>query len=146
MRYLLDSNILLRLMQPSDPLYADVCRAIRKLRREDAELVVVLQNLAEFWNVSTRPLTARGGYGQSVEETNRQLRSLLRRFALLEDVPGITRRWHRLLLRHSVQGVQVYDARLVAAMQAHGVSHLLTLDASDFARYTGITAVHPTSV
>jgi hypothetical protein len=37
----------------------------------------------------------------------------------------------------------VHDARLVAAMHVHGVTHLLTLNVRDFARYPGITVVHP---
>jgi len=32
---------------------------------------------------------------------------------------------------------------LVAAMHVHGVTHLLTLNVRDFARYPGITVVHP---
>jgi predicted nucleic acid-binding protein len=37
----------------------------------------------------------------------------------------------------------VHDARLVAAMLAHGVPQLLTLNDRDFARYAGISVVHP---
>jgi hypothetical protein len=42
-------------------------------------------------------------------------------------------------VRHGVQGVQGHDARLVAWMQSHGLTHVLTLNAADFARYPGIT-------
>lgn len=54
--------------------------------------------------------------------------------------------WRRLVVEHSVTGVQVHDARLVAAMLVHGVRQLLTLNIQDFARYSGITAVHPRDV
>lgn len=47
---------------------------------------------------------------------------------------------------HSVVGVKVHDARLVAAMHVHGLTHLLTLDDQDFARYPGVTVVHPHDV
>jgi len=40
-------------------------------------------------------------------------------------------------------GVKVHDARIVAAMLVHGITHVLTLDEHDFVRYPGITAVHP---
>jgi hypothetical protein len=43
-------------------------------------------------------------------------------------------------------GVQVHDARLVALMMAHGLSHLLTLNPADFQRYPGITALSPSAV
>jgi predicted nucleic acid-binding protein len=52
-------------------------------------------------------------------------------------------KWRRLVVVHAVVGVKVHDARLVAAMHVHGVSHLLTLDEEDFNRYPGITVVHP---
>ena len=39
--------------------------------------------------------------------------------------------------------LQVYDARIAAAMKAHAVSHLLTLNKKDFTRYPEITVVAP---
>ena len=49
---------------------------------------------------------------------------------------------------YEVLGVQVHDARLVAAMIAHNVTHILTFNVTDFARYTdeGIEAVNPAAV
>jgi len=40
----------------------------------------------------------------------------------------------------------VHDARLAAAMLVHGIGHILTLNVADFSRYSGLTAVHPSSV
>lgn len=54
--------------------------------------------------------------------------------------------WRRLVVAHSVSGVQVHDARLAAAMLVHRIPYLLTLNARDFARYPGITALHPSEV
>jgi predicted nucleic acid-binding protein len=45
-----------------------------------------------------------------------------------------------------VMGVQVHDARLAAAMRVHRVSHILTLNVTDFERFSGLTAVHPSSL
>jgi hypothetical protein len=39
-----------------------------------------------------------------------------------------------------VSGIQVHDARMVAAMRVHGIANLLTLNAKDFRRYGGITS------
>jgi hypothetical protein len=44
-----------------------------------------------------------------------------------------------------IQGVQVHGARLVALMQVHAVTHILTLNTADFSRYAGITAMDPAS-
>ena len=40
-----------------------------------------------------------------------------------------------------VFGVKVHDARLVAVMLTHGISHLLAFNAGDFKSYLSITAV-----
>jgi hypothetical protein len=42
--------------------------------------------------------------------------------------------------------VQVHDARLVALMQVHGITHILTLNGADFARYPGIVPIDPASL
>jgi predicted nucleic acid-binding protein len=62
---------------------------------------------------------------------------------LLPDGPPVYAAWRDLVAAHSVSGKQVHDARLVAAMMVHGVTHLLTLNTADFTRYREITAVHP---
>jgi predicted nucleic acid-binding protein len=45
-----------------------------------------------------------------------------------------------------VKGVEVYDARIVASMNVHGIGHLLTFDINDFKRYKGISVVSPADV
>jgi predicted nucleic acid-binding protein len=138
-----DSGILLRILHRHDPQHAAVLAAVRILRRRGDTLVTAPQNAAEFWNVSTRPATARGGLGLDLHETERRLRILERLFQVLPDSPATYALWKQLVVGHGVKGVQVHDARLVAWMQAHGVSHLLTLNAADFARYPTITALTP---
>jgi hypothetical protein len=39
-----------------------------------------------------------------------------------------------------------HDARLVAAMLAQGLSNLLTLNRTDFLRYSEITAIDPVDI
>jgi hypothetical protein len=46
----------------------------------------------------------------------------------------------------AVVGKNGHDARLVAAMMVHGLTHLLTFNVQDFRRYPGITAVTPADV
>jgi len=52
---LADSGILIRLFEPRDVLHAVVDQAVLTLHRQGDELAVAFQNLAEFWNVWTRP-------------------------------------------------------------------------------------------
>ena len=64
-------------------------------------------------------------------------------FTLLDDVPGIFATWQKLVRDRGVSGKQIHDANHVAAMLAHGVSHILTLDERDFRRYHEVTVVFP---
>jgi predicted nucleic acid-binding protein len=138
-----DTGILLRLLDRADPRHAAIRQALRILRARGHELVTSPQNVAEFWNVCTRPAAARGGFDLTVPQTERRVRLLERLFRILPDSPAAYPLWKQLVVRHGVQGVQVHDARLVAWMQSHGITHLLTLNAADFARYPGITAWTP---
>jgi predicted nucleic acid-binding protein len=144
MLVLADSGILLRLLQRTDPEHAVVRQALRILRGRGDTLVVSPQNIAEFWNVCTRPPAARGGLGLTVAETERRLRIIERAFDVLPDSPTAYATWRQLVTDHDVLGVQVHDSRLVAWMQAWGITHVLTLNAGDFARYYPlVTASHP---
>jgi predicted nucleic acid-binding protein len=143
MLILADSGILLRLLERTDPQHTAVRQAVRALRSRGDQVMTSPQNVAEFWNVCTRPATARGGLGLAVAETDRRLRIIERLFPILPDHGATYSRWRQLVVSHAVQGVQVHDARLVAYMQAHAITHILTLNATDFARYPGITSIAP---
>jgi hypothetical protein len=68
------------------------------------------------------------------------------RLQLLPDSRLVHDEWRRLVVAYGVSGVQVYDARLVAAMHVHGVKQLLTLNVSDFVRFTSVEALLPKDV
>jgi predicted nucleic acid-binding protein len=145
MLMLLDTNLLLRFVQPHDPRYALIMAAIHRLTLQSVRLCYSPQNLVEFWNAATRPLAANG-FGWSIAEAEREVVKLEAFFQLLPDTPDIHTEWRRLVVSCGVSGKQVYDARLAAVMRAHGVGRLLTFNVSDFTRYPGITAVHPQDV
>ncbi|MBV9469100.1 MAG: type II toxin-antitoxin system VapC family toxin [Abitibacteriaceae bacterium] len=146
MAYLLDTNILIRLVYRADPHHLMVRAALYQLKQRGEIGYYTSQNLVEFWNVCTRPTTARGGVGLSLRETDAAARLIERLFVLLPDSPAIHTEWRRLVVAHSVSGVQVHDARLVAAMNVHGITQILTLNDSDFTRYQNIITVHPQKV
>jgi hypothetical protein len=66
----------------------------------------------------------------------------------LPDAPSLYPEWRRLVVAYGVSGVQVHDARLVAAMNASRLTHILTFNTVDFARYApeGIIAIDPAGV
>ena len=147
MVYLTDTNVLLGIGHPADPRYPIAHVAVRKLWEDGHELQTTSQNFAEFWNVSTRP-TDRNGFGLTPDETDELLQGLEEAFPLLLDSVDVYRVWRRLVVDYDVSGVQVHDARLVAAMIVHDVTHILTFNTADFNRYTpeGIIAVDPAAV
>jgi len=144
--YLVDTNILLRFLLPNDPAYSVIRRAVGILKSRRERCVTTPQNIAEFWNVCTRPPTARGGLGLTVEATERRLRLLERHFPALPDQPETYNHWKSLVADHTVMSVQVHDARLVASMIVNGVTHILTANVSDFTRYPGITVSAPDQI
>jgi predicted nucleic acid-binding protein len=146
MPWLPDTGILLRAAHRPDPLQPAAWGAVRILRLRGEVLCYTLQTLAEFWNVCTRPVTARGGFGLAVAETDRRVRVIERSMTFLPDTPAVRDQWRQLVASRAIAGVQVHDARLVAAMLAHGVTHLLTFNVADFRRYPEIMAVHPQDV
>ena len=144
MSILVDTNVLLRRLEP---VHNHHCLAIDATSRliESAEPVhVTPQNITEFWAAATRP-AARNGLGFSPAVAASEIDRIERMFVLLPDHPAIYEHWKRLVAKHSVIGNQVYDARLVAAMAVHGVRRILTFNAGDFTRYE-VEVIHPSAV
>jgi predicted nucleic acid-binding protein len=146
MLYLLDSNVFLRLFHRSDAQHALVRQVLAALWARGDRFAFTSQILGEFWSVCSRPTTARGGLGLTLAETDRRARVIERFYRFLPDSTAVHLEWRRLLVAHGVAGVQAHDARIVAAMNVHGISHLLTLNVADFRRYAGITVQHPQDI
>ena len=142
---LIDTNILLRITRRSDPQHNLVDKALSGLAEQGTNLHYTHQNIAEAWNVMTRPV-AGNGLGLSVSDAEREVRAIEGGMTLLPDSEAVYREWRRIVVAYHILGVQVHDARLAAAMYVHGVNHILTLNVSDFARYSGLTAVHPSTL
>jgi predicted nucleic acid-binding protein len=142
--YLIDTNILLRMARRGQ-IHVVVDRALAALVEAGSRLYDTHQNIAEFWNVATRPIE-RNGFGLPADLVNDEVRTFERGMTLLPESERTYQEWRRLVVQHSVSGVKVHDARLAAAMIVHSVTHLLTLNTDDFTRYDGIVAVHPSGV
>jgi predicted nucleic acid-binding protein len=136
-RYLVDSNVLLRLADHQHSHYPAARSAVRSLQGAGHGLQVAAQNIIEFWNVATRPAD-RNGLGLEPSVVDRLVSFFEQLFPPLSDLPTIYPAWRRLVVEHAVSGTQVHDARLVATMVVHGITHILTFNAKDFARYQGV--------
>ena len=145
MNYLTDTNILLRLVQTSSQHHTTAKNAVDKLLKQGDTLFVTLQNISEFWNVCTRPAD-KNGLGFTAANTDSELSKIEQVFDFLPDTEEVYRNWRELVVKHSVSGIQVHDAKIVAAMKAHNIQNLLTFNGKDFRRYTDTKAVAPKDV
>ena len=144
MSVLVDTNILLRRTQPNHEHHAMAMESVARLLAAGETVCFTPQNIAEFWNVVTRPETSNG-LGFPVSVALGEVEKIERILTLLPESPAIYAEWKRLIVKHSVLGVKVHDARLAAAMNVHGVGQILTFDTDDFSRY-GTGVLHPSSV
>jgi predicted nucleic acid-binding protein len=145
MIYAVDTNVLLRIFKRADPECSTIRKAFLNLRQDGHSLMISPQNMAEFWCVATRPATARGGFGLTIEQTDKQTRILEKFFHIVPEERQTYSIWRDLVKTHSVSGVRVHDARLVAWMMTHSIDDIITLNGSDFVRYPGMKAHLPSS-
>lgn len=143
MDFLADTNIILRLAEPAHPIHEAALAAITKLFSDEHNLCLIPQNLIEFWNVATRPVD-KNGLGWTSGQADEDVQGLESTFTILPDSPDIYPEWRRLVVAYSVQGKQVHDTRLVAAMNVYKITSLLTFNTGDFKRFPHIEIIDPT--
>ncbi len=145
MDILSDTNILVRRIHRRDPHHRATRDALNSLSTEGHRICVTSQNLIELWSVCTRPV-ANNGLGLAPAYADRILTRVESSMVRVEDSDRIYPEWRRLVALHNVSGKKAHDARLVAAMNVHGIAVILTFNTDDFKRYPGIRAVHPRDV
>ena len=145
MLYQADTNILLRIAEPAHPMHDETLSALARLRATGASVSIIPQNVIEFWNVATRP-AEKNGLGFTRQQALAEVEKIERLFQLILDAPAIYAEWKRLVIAHAVEGKQVHDTRIVAAMNVHGITHLLTYNKGHFVRFAGIVIVNPSEV
>lgn len=148
MPYLLDSGIILRLVDESDPRHALVEAAVGALGSQRETILITVQNIAEFWNVATRP-AANNGLALSPAKVAQLYQEAIEPIcAVLTESDALQGEFKRLLVSYGVVGKQVHDARLVAMMLTWQVDKILTLNERNFRRFEpeGIVAVAPASI
>lgn len=146
---LLDTNLLARVTNSADPLCSVTRGAIHTLLARRERLIIVPQNLYEFWAVATRkpgaPPAGQNGLGMTPEQASQWLRFFQRRFILLPDREELVAHWHSLVKTFEIKGFRSHDARLVAAMQSYGITRFLTFNADHFHAFP-ITLVDPNAL
>ena len=145
MLILTDTNVLLRSLYPDHPHHSAAENALTVLRLRGETLCVAPQNLIEFWAVATRPRKLNG-LGMTTAEAETEITSIRQLFRVLPYTPAVLEAWQGIVTRYGVAGKQTHDAHLVAMMQVHAVTEILTFNTADFSRFAGITALDPALV
>ncbi len=141
----IDTNIVLRLLNPAAPEHPTVRQALALLEAQHTRLVIGLQVLVETWVVATRPMD-QNGLGLSATTAHRLLELCRQRFALVLENNTTIRYWLNLVTTTPVLGKRAHDARIAALMLSHGITELLTLNEQDFQGMPGIVTLHPAAV
>ena len=144
MAILLDTNVLLRLVQKRHSHSAFATHATNTLDARNETMLMAHQSIVEFWSVATRPFSANG-LGLTIEGAEIELDGLKKLFRVLPELP-VHEEWQRIVVKYRVSGKSVHDARLVAAMIVHGIGEILTFNVQDFAHYTEISVLDPANV
>ncbi len=146
---LLDTNVLARMTDSAHSQCASARQAVQSSLASGERVIVVPQNLYEFWAIATRapgaPPGGQNGLGMTTDQASQWLQFFQRRFILLPDREELLGHWHALVKTLGIKGLRSYDARLVAAMQTYSITRLLTFNADDFREFS-ITLVHPASL
>jgi predicted nucleic acid-binding protein len=145
MRYLLDTNILLRLLDENSSQHALVSDTIAYLFSTQHNLLICPQSLAEFWAVASRPVVSNG-LGFETVQTREAIEMFMLRFGMLFEKPETLGQWLELVTKYQVSGKPTHDAKLVALMLTHQLEQILTINTADFARYREIQAIHPNQI
>lgn len=143
--YFLDTNILLRMSDSNSPMHLLAGQAAARLLTENNQLFITSQTIIEFWVVATRP-TDVNGLGWDTERTQTEVEQILSQFPQLPETPQIFSHWWDLVTRYQLKGKRVHDARLVAVMLAHQVTHLLTFNPDDFRTMEAIAVTTPQNI
>jgi len=145
MQILLDTNILLRYIRPSDRDYGIASNAMATARARGCKFCISSQTIYEFMAVATR-LVADNGLGLSHAVADIALTHLLTDLDVLFDSDVVAAETRRLIVLHKVTGKKVHDARLAAIMTVHSIKEILTFNDKDFARYPEIVALNPRDI
>jgi len=149
MAFLIDTSVLGRLANRADVSHTVATAAIAELHRRGEVMHVTPQNLVEFRNFATRPVSANG-LGLAATAAEGLAATFETAFPLLGETPDIFPAWKSIVGALGVVGKQVHDARLVAVCHVHAVTHMLTFNVSHFSRMAGfgqgVVVVDPATV
>lgn len=137
--WFVDTNVLVYATNIDSPWHQSAMEALSRARQAGIGLVVSPQILREYMVVSTRAASAL----MPRVEILQNLAILQREFRILNEDRTVSAKLLELVARYEVSGKKIHDANIVATMLVHGLTHLLTYNVDDFARFEGEITLVP---
>ncbi len=131
-----DTNVLLDATDRARPGHVAAHRLLERRPR----LVFSAQIIREYLVVATRLIEANG-LGLALERAIENLTEFRQAVRLLPEEKPLLPALLVLLRDAPVRGKAIHDVLVVATMQVHRVPELVTSNAADFARFTGMVRV-----
>ncbi|GAB4418750.1 MAG: type II toxin-antitoxin system VapC family toxin [Anaerolineae bacterium] len=135
-----DTNVLIFATNSASPWHLPASNVLQEARRLGVELVISPQIIREYLVAATRPGSSTV-LPLAAVLTN--VRIFQTDFHLVEDNALVSAKLIDLVSRVTVGGKQIHDANVVAPMQIHNISHLLTHNVADFTRFAHLITVLP---
>ena len=136
-----DTNILVYANVDSAPLHALARDTLNARVATGGDLWISRQVLREYLATLSRPQSFTKAVSNA--ELIADVERFQAEFLIAEDGPSVTEELTAILMAFAVGGKQIPDANVVATMLADGIRGLLTHNASDFARFSGLIRVDP---
>ena len=141
-RLFCDTNVLLCAVDRKRGRNLQALHVLNVLPNEGVELYLSGQIVREFLAVCTRSATLNG-LGLSTFLAVQNAEAILERCTMLEENRGVTVRLLRICATTQCKGKQLHDANVVATMQEHGLTRLVTDNLADFRRFSDLEAREP---
>jgi predicted nucleic acid-binding protein len=136
-----DTNVLIHATIPAASLHQEAQQKLEENYQSGTEIWISRQILREFLAALTRPQPFSPALPINIVVA--EARFYEARFEVADEGAEVTDRLFRLLSQIPAGGKHIHDANIVATMQSNGITHLLTENISDFARYSGHITIIP---
>jgi predicted nucleic acid-binding protein len=137
----IDTNMLLYVKSNKSPFHGAAVKKIDDLLDQEVEIWISRQVIREYITNATRPTNPFRA--SNVSNLVLDIREILNNFEVADETNNVTENLLNILQKVTVQGSQIYDANIVATMQAYGIKEILTHNVADFTRYNAFITVLP---
>jgi predicted nucleic acid-binding protein len=128
-----DANILIRLYNEHVDQHEEVTRRMQALELVFDKIWISRQVLREYLSTMSRPQP--WGLPVPAKDLLSQMTEFEESFWVADETQAVSKQLWRLIDTVRVGGKQIHDANIVATMLAYGITHLYTLNRSDFERF-----------